>query len=102
MKKATLSIVTAIIMAFAIPVKAGTEPRVETTTPVTIPAEAQRMLDRLYEIQAMDLNSLNKAEKKQLRKEVKEIRHDLKAMSGGVWLSATAIIIILLILVLLT
>lgn len=101
MKKTTLSFVTAIMMALAIPTQAATDPRVETTAPTTIPAEAQRMLDRLYEIKAMDIESLNKAEKKDLRKEVKAIKHDLKAIGGGIYISAAAIIIILLILLLL-
>ena len=101
MKKTTLSIVTAIMMALSIPTQAATDPRVEATAPTTIPAEAQRMMERLYEIQAMDIASMNKAEKKQLRKEVKAIRHDMKAIGGGVYISAAAIIIILLILLLL-
>ena len=101
MKKTTLSIVTAVMMALAIPAQAANTPRVETTAPTTIPAEAQRMIDRLYEIKAMDIESLNKTEKKQLRHEVKAIKHDLKAIGGGVYISAAAIIIILLILLLL-
>ena len=101
MKKTTLSIVTAIMMALAIPTQAATDPRVEATAPTTIPAEAQRMMDRLYEIQAMDIAGMNKAEKKQLRKEVKAIKHDMKAIGGGIYISAVAIIIILLVLLLL-
>jgi hypothetical protein len=70
-----------------------------TATPIT--PEAQVMLSRLETIQAMDLKGMPRAEKKQLRNEVKEIKSNLQAANGGVYLSVGAIIIILLLIILL-
>ena len=66
-----------------------------------IPAAAQSMLQRLHEIKDMDKSSLTSTEKKELRKEVKNIKKELKANSKGVYLSVGAIIIIVLLLILL-
>src|SRR5688572_13133631 len=74
----------------------------KTTTAITpMTPEAQVMLSRLETIQAMDLKGMPRAEKKQLRKEVKEIKSNLQAANGGVYLSVGAIIIILLLIILL-
>ncbi len=72
-----------------------------TSEPKEIPAEIQVKLNRLEEIKAMDRSSLNSSEKKELRKEVREIKSDLKASGNGVYFSVGAIIIILLLLILL-
>jgi malate/lactate dehydrogenase len=61
---------------------------------------AQPLLQRLQEIKEMDKSHLTKSEKKDLRKEVKNIREQLKA-SKGIYLSVGAIIIIVLLLILL-
>lgn len=66
-----------------------------------VPAEVQTMLNRLEEIKEMDKSSLNSSEKKELRKEVREIKSELKASGNGVYFSVGAIIIILLLLILL-
>lgn len=79
----------------------------ETNPAMTIPAtpspeaQAQVMLNRLNEIKAMDMSALGKAEKRQLRQEVRTIKSDMKALSGGVYLSIGAIIIIILLVILL-
>jgi len=57
--------------------------------------------DRIYEIYRMDKASLNATEKQQLRDEVKGIKRAITGPSGGVYISAGAIIIILLILLIL-
>ena len=66
-----------------------------------VPAEVKIMLDRLEEIKKMDKSSLNSAEKKSLRKEVRTIKSSLKASGNGVYFSVGAIIIIILLLILL-
>jgi hypothetical protein len=66
-----------------------------------IPAEIQVKLDRLEEIKEMDKSDLSRVEKKELRKEVREIKADLKASGNGLYLSVGAIIIIILLLILL-
>jgi hypothetical protein len=47
----------------------------------------------------MDKSELKAADKKDLRKEVKSIRHELRTIGGGVYLSAGAVILILVLLV---
>lgn len=66
-----------------------------------VPAKVQVMLDRLEEIKEMDKSDLSRAEKKELRAEVKTIKKTLKASGNGVYLSVGAIIIIVLLLILL-
>lgn len=106
MKKFTGSLLTAFILLAFMPasVKAMTEP-IATTAPATTATvestEANALLARLAEIKAMDKSNLKSSEKKQLRKETRAIKSELKALSGGVYLSAGAIIIIVLLLILL-
>lgn len=66
-----------------------------------VPAAVKIKLDRLEEIKAMDKSDMSRAEKRELRKEVKEIKADLKSTGNGVYLSVGAIIIIILLLILL-
>jgi hypothetical protein len=62
-------------------------------------AEAKALITRLDEIKEMDKSKLNSTEKKDLRKEVKSIKRELKDISGGVYISAGALIVILIILI---
>lgn len=79
----------------------------KTTAPTTItnntevPAEVKVMYDRLEEIKAMDKSEMTRVEKKALRKEVRDIKSELKRTGNGVYLSVGAIIIIILLLILL-
>ncbi len=63
--------------------------------------KAKALLARLDEIKNMDKSNLSRAEKKELRKEVREIKSQLRATGNGVYLSIGAIIIIILLLILL-
>ena len=77
-------------------------PSVVTNPGTPVPsAEAQVLLNRLDEIKAVDKTKLTSAEKKEMRKEVKSIKKELKTMNQGVYLSVGAIIIIVLLLILL-
>jgi hypothetical protein len=49
----------------------------------------------------MDKSKLKASEKKQLRKEVKSIRHRLNDLNSGFYVSAGALIVIVLLLILL-
>ena len=75
------------------------------TLPVTKPpeskeaAEARTLVLRLDEIKAMDMSKLKSSEKKDLRKEVRSIRRELKDISGGVYISAGVLIVILILLI---
>jgi hypothetical protein len=62
-------------------------------------AEAKALVTRLDEIKAMDMSKLKSAEKKDLRKETRSIRRELKTISGGVYVSAGVLIVVLIILV---
>ena len=63
--------------------------------------KANTLLVRLNEINTMDKSNLNSTDKKNLRKEVRIIKHELKQTDGGVYLSVGAIIIIILLLIIL-
>ena len=63
--------------------------------------KAAAYLVRLNEINAMDKSTLSHADKKALRKEVRNIKRELASSNGGVYLSVGAIIIIILLLILL-
>lgn len=76
-------------------------PTAISTSPKEVPAEVKIMINRLEEIKAMDKSSMTKVEKKELRKEVREIKANLKSSNSGVYLSVGAIIIIILLLILL-
>jgi hypothetical protein len=64
-------------------------------------SEAKTLLLRLDEIKAMDKSNLNSSEKKNMRKEVRSIKNHLRAISGGVYLSAGAVILIVILLIVL-
>ena len=64
-------------------------------------AEAKALLLRLDEIKATDMSKLKSEEKKNLRKEVKSIKHNLKDIGSGVYLSGAAIILIVVLLIVL-
>ena len=63
-------------------------------------AQLQRITTRVEEIREMDKSDLSRVEKRALRKELKEMKNQAKALSGGVYLSVGAIIIIILLLIL--
>lgn len=85
------------------PVTAATDPTPTTIAdPKTVDSrQADVLLERLNEIKAMDKSNLNSSEKRQLRKETRAIKSQLKEIGGGVYLSVGAIIVILLLLILL-
>ena len=55
---------------------------------------------RVKEIKAMDKSDLSRTERKALKKELRAMNKESKAVSGGVYLSVGAIIIIILLLIL--
>lgn len=100
-----VSIITAFLLLTLTPtpLKAitGTDPTTATTTKSVNSKEADALLVRLAEIKALDKSNMSFSEKKQLRKETRAIKSQLKAIGGGVYLSVGAIIVILLLLILL-
>jgi predicted transglutaminase-like cysteine proteinase len=77
------------------------EPSSMTATTPAGSAEAKTLELRLNEIKAMDKSKLTPSDKKNLRKEVKSINHKLRAISGGIYLSVGAVILIVILLIVL-
>ena len=69
-----------------------------TSTPTTMSAaETNTLTLRLQEIKEMDRSNMSSSEKRALRKETRSIK---KQLSGGVYVSAGALIIIAVLLIL--
>ena len=94
-------ILPALLMALSItlitPVFASTTTPVKTEVPKEV--RAKQIENRLFEIRKMDKTNMTKAEKKELRKEVKSLKKE--AATQGIYLSIGAVIIIILLLILL-
>lgn len=105
MKKITIYIMTAVSLLSFVPTTSKAEANSNSKEKIEMTAEqsqkAQVMMNRLEEIKAMDKSNMTRVEKKALRKEVKSIKMAMSDLSGGVYLSVGAIIIIVLLLILL-
>ena len=101
-KKIVQTLAFLLLLSISIPsgATAITGDPVTTSTTKTEDPRARQLMDRLDDIKKMDKSELTGAERKNLRKEVKGIRKEMKSMSGGVYLSVGAIIIVILILIL--
>lgn len=96
----------AMLLTFALsPLQSMAEGETETAAVATVEAveaaEAEVILNRLEEIENMDKSSMSASEKKEMRKEVRSLKNDLKELGGGVYLSVGALIIVILLLILL-
>jgi len=105
MKKTTL-IITTVITSLCISPNFASATTAEPITnsansAKTVPADMQIMYDRLEVIKKTDRALMTRSEKKELRKEVRTIKSELKSKNGGVYLSVGAIIIIILLLIIL-
>ena len=88
----------AMTFALMVPAFANNIPAIPANeTPKEI--MAKQIKTRLLEIKSMDKSEMTKTEKKELRKEVKDLKS--QARSQGIYLSIGAIIIIILLLILL-
>ncbi len=74
----------------------------ETKTELTADQKVQfeRLVNRVEQIRSMDKSNLTRDEKRALRKELKEMKEQARALQQGVYLSVGAIIIIILLLIL--
>ncbi len=84
---------TIVAPAFAADVTSGTP-----TEKTTDQARAEQLKNRLIEIKNMDKSNLTSEEKRELRKEVKEIRREARKVTG-IYISIGALIIIILLLI---
>lgn len=113
MKKLTLGILVAIIFTLFIPNYIYAEAENTTVTVVAakpaVSVDATILVARVEAIKAMDFSTLNSTEKKELRKELRAIKTDLKKSNkrdvvathgnGGIYLSVGAIIVIIILLI---
>lgn len=91
-----------ILTAIALPASSASIVPDSSNSPATTETtRGQQLLQRLGEIKGMDKSDMTRLEKKALRKEVRDINKEMKAISGGVYLSVGAIIIVILLLILL-
>ncbi len=92
-------IMMAMVITFSMPSTAA----VKISTPADGVTDARLLSDiisRVTEIQNMDKTNLSAGEKKELKKELKEMKHKADGLDKRVYLSVGAIIIIILILIL--
>lgn len=89
-----------LLAATATTVMAETQTTKTTTAQTSDAQKAATLISRLYEIRSMDRNRLNAEQKQALRGEVHQIQSQLQRVGGGIYLSAGAIIVILIILIL--
>jgi len=105
MKKLVLCLITTCLLLTFQPLQTNASTTsAPSATAVSKPAEseeAKKLLLRLDEINAMDKSKITQSEKKNLRVEVRTIKHNLKELSGGVYLSAGTIIVILILIIIL-
>ena len=104
MKKVSFYLMMMVLSLSVVPTQmlaAEKTPTSIANNPKEVSAEVKVLLNRLDEIKAMDKSSLNSTEKKELRKEVRAIKEELKSSGNGVYLSVGAIIIVVLLLILL-
>lgn len=100
MKKLKLFVMTGMMMLSVLPMPLMAVNSNPASAPVTTESVEAKVMARITEIKAMDKSKLTTTERKQLRKELREMKHEMKALNGGVYLSAGAVIVILLILLL--
>jgi hypothetical protein len=100
MKKLIYSFLLIFVLGLSVnTVSAATvKDKVEMTTEQKV--QLEKITNRVEEIRAMDKSNMSRAEKRELRKELRTMKKEARAMGGGVYLSVGAIIIIILLLIL--
>ncbi len=100
MKKKIYFLATALMLMLSAPSVMAKDAKSKPDMTETQKVRLAEITRRAEEIRSMDKSELTRDERKALRNEVLEMKKEAKAMSGGVYLSVGAIIIILLILIL--
>ncbi|HUH17594.1 hypothetical protein [Albibacterium sp.] len=105
MKAKIYSLLTVLLLAFTFSSSVSAAPAIDDPTKdytkeeVTI--RMNEMRERVKEIKELDKSDLSKQERKALKKELRDMNKEAKALGqGGVYLSVGAIIIIILLLIL--
>ena len=102
MKKLIYSLILVFTLGLsANTVSAAGNNKVKTEMTADQKVQFERITNRVEEIRKMDKSDLSRVEKKELRKELKELKSQARAIGGGgVYLSVGAILIIILLLIL--
>ena len=100
LKKIIPLLVMALCLSMVMPAFAADETPIAGTEKPAGDARAQQLMNRLKEIRDMNKSNLTSSERKALRKEVKEMKKEVRKDQKGIYLSVGAIIIILLLLIL--
>ncbi len=118
MKKTILGLMAYLLLILTVPMHSQANETSRTKSAEEISASAiveakadiNKMSIRLEEINKIDIESISKTEKKELRKEVRNIKNELStysksdsvaANSNGLYISGGALIIIILLIILL-
>lgn len=78
----------------ALPPESGTSVNAQTV-------DFNALTIRVNEIKALDKSTLTPSEKRSLRKETRSLKQQLRQLSGGVYISAGALLVCLLLIILL-
>ena len=99
LKLTTIAVFALLTFGFA-PINAMGNNKTPVESTMTA-AELRVLIDRVEEIKEMDKSSLTKAEKKELRNELRETKKELKNNGRGIYLSVGALLVVIILLVLL-
>ena len=99
---ASIMVATSMGQATAAEINPMNKRELKALTETEVAERLELLESRLSEIKSMDLSTLSKSEKRDVKKELREIKKQNDFLSEGVYLSVGGIIIILLLLILLT
>lgn len=100
MKKLIYTLTLIFTLGISVNTVSAADKKEKTEMTAEQKVQLERIKTRVEEIRDMDKSNLSRAERKELRKELRELKTEARAMSGGVYLSVGAIIIIILLLIL--
>jgi Holliday junction resolvasome RuvABC ATP-dependent DNA helicase subunit len=92
-------IVLTCLVTFMVPLSVASASTIPTDS-ITDSRIAAQIIKRVTEIEQMDRSTLSSSEKKELRKELKQMNKQASGLDSRVYLSIGAIIIIILLLIL--
>jgi len=102
MKKLHLYSILVVLLLAVSPMQLYANDELEPVkTPTEEAARAEVLINRLEEIRKMDMTTLSRSEKKELRNEVRETKKELKTNSSGVYISVGALLVVIILLILL-